>query len=214
MNLPVTITGSGRNEFKGTIYDISPDSAQILYHVSDGINLFPEKETSIKDIKSLQCILHFDLAYGKTVYHVKLQAYPVYLRTVHKDTLAAGMVFSQDDPVENKKVSNFLQYQLEKSFSELEQQKKNKAAADKNTIAKNSARTIKSKNEPHHPEVETIIPVELEELILTTNYSKKDLEIFKQLLIHVMSSLKVIMELTRHINEKINMIEHKISRRT
>lgn len=214
MNLPVTITGSGGNAFKGTLYDISPDSTQIQYHVRDGMNLFPEKASSVKNIKSLSCILEFDLAHGKTVSHVKLPAHPVYLRTVQKDTLAAGMVFSQDNPDENRKISDFLQYQLEKSFAELEQQKNPEGEEDRNSGAKKSAQALKSKKEPEHLEVEAIIPVELEELILTTKYSKKDLELFKQLLIHIMSSLKVIMELTRHINEKINLIEHKISRKS
>ena len=214
MKLPVIITGSGGNMFKGTLCDISPDSAQIQYHVRDGINLFSKKEKDVKDIKSLKCMLQFDLAYSKTVSHVNILALPVYLKTVYKDTLAAGMVFSQEDSVEIHKIVDFLQYQLEKSFSDFEQQNKNKTEEDKGPVVKKTARSMKNRNNPDYSQADIIIPVELEELILTSNYSKKDLEFFKQFLIHIMSSLKVIMELTRHINEKINQIEHKLTRKT
>ena len=109
LDLPVTITGTSGNSFTGTICDLSPDAVQLRYPVKDGLNLFPGKNTRIKDLKSLKCVLQFELVYGETAVQVVLEAYPIYLRAGNENTMSAGMYFSKKNAAtETKKVNNFL----------------------------------------------------------------------------------------------------------
>ena len=59
---------------------------------------------------------------------------------------------------------------------------------------------------------ERIITDELEELVLQMDYPKEQLDPLKDILNRVLNSLRVIQEITRHIDERINQIEHKISK--
>jgi len=210
LHLPVTITGAGGINFTGTIYDLSPDGVQLRYLVKDGIHLFPDKDTGIKDIKSLKCILQFVLGHDETAVQVVLEAYLIYLQAENEDTLSAGMYFSKKNaPAETKKVHDFLFSKLETSYSELEYLK------DKIAEAKTKKENMALQQTPAIPETgetEKNIPAELENLVLTARNANPDLEQFKHLLIHVLSELKVIIELTRNTNERIHIIEHKISK--
>ena len=212
LNLPVTITGSSGNSFTGTLYDLSPDGVQLRYSVKDGLNLFPDKDTHIKDIKSLKCVLQFELAYDETAAQVVLEAYPIYLQAENEDTLSAGMYFSKiNASTETKKVHDFLFSKLATSYSELEYLKDKIAEAEtkKEDMALQQTRAI-----PETRETEKTIPAELEKLVFPTRYASPDLEQFKHLLIHVLSNLKVIIELTRNTNERIHIIEHRIAKKT
>ena len=59
---------------------------------------------------------------------------------------------------------------------------------------------------------ERIITDELEELVLQMDYPKEQLDPLKDILNRVLNSLRVIQEITRHIDERINQIEHKITK--
>lgn len=212
LNLPVTITGSSGNSFTGTLYDLSPDGVQLRYPVKDGINLFPDKDTLTKDIKSLKCVLQFELVYDETAVQVVLEAYPVYLQADNEDTLSAGMSFSKiNAPAETKKVHDFLFSRLATSYSELEYLKDKVAGAE---TKKEDMALPPTPALPETRETEKTLHAELEKLILPTRYAGPELEQFKHLLIHVLSNLKVLIELTRNTNERIHIIEHKISKKT
>jgi len=212
LNLPVIITGAGGNNFTGTIYDLSPDGVQLRYAIKDGLNLFPVINTRISDIKSLKCVLQFELVYDETSVQVVLETYPIYLRAENENTLSAGMYFSKiNAPAESKKVNDFLFHKLETSYSELEYLKDKIAEAQ--TKKEDIALQQNSPN-PEALEAEKNIPAELEKLVSTTRNASPDVEQLKHLLIHVLSSLKVIIELSRNTNERIHIIEHKIAKKT
>ena len=116
-NLPVKVTGAGGNSLKATIHDISPDGAQIRYMISDGLNLFVDEKAQVQDIKTIKFIIEFTLAYKGEKINVKLQARPVYIRTVSQRVMAAGILFMDSDLTELKKVSDYLFYQLEMSYT-------------------------------------------------------------------------------------------------
>ena len=211
LQLPVTITGAGGNSFTGTIYDLSPDGVQIRYSVKEGINLFPDNNKDVKDIKSLKCILQFELPHDKTAVRVTLEAYPIYLRAENEDTLSTGMNFSNtNETAETKKVNEFLFSNLEASYSELEYLKDRIAGA----AAKKDMASKQITDEPETPATEKKLPAGLENLVLTARYPNPDLEQFKHLLVQVLSELKVIIELTRNTNERIHIIEHKLTKKT
>lgn len=205
-NLPVTITGSNGEKFNGVLHDISPDGIQVRFAVSDGTRLFPDKQTTVEDAKALKCNLQFDLAYKESVSHISINAYPVYLRPVSKNILAAGMFFSDETLSENKKISDYLFYQLRDSYTDKEYVEMDHVKTGKETV-------VESKKQSTETEDEKILPDDLAELILQVEYPKANLELFKQLLYRVLTSLKVIQETTRHIDERIHIIEHKLSRK-
>ena len=88
---------------------------------------------------------------------------PVYLRSISEDTLAVGMLFADDEMAENKKVSDFLFYQLELSFWDLEMQQES---------------TTKTKSDHH--EKKTHPSFDPEELISNTGRTRTDMELLKQ----------------------------------
>lgn len=210
LQLPVTITGAGGKSFAGNIYDLSPDGVQVRYAVRDGINLFPDNHKDVKNIKSLKCFLQFELPHDENPVGVVLEAYPIYLRAENEDTLSTGMYFSNNnEATETKKVNEFLFSKLEASYSELEHLKDRiaEAAAKKNKAPQQTA------GKPEAPVTERKLPAELEDLVSAAHYAGSDLDQFKHLLIQVLSELKVIIELTRNTNERIHLIEHKISKK-
>lgn len=212
MNLPVSVTGPGGKKFKGVIYDISPDGVQLRFAISEGEKLYPDGGTHEDDMQAMQSTLRFDLAYRKTVDHVVINAHPAYFRALDDDARATGMFFGEENLAENKKISDFLFYQLQLSYADIEQkkidQREDEEAADpgiKQTI-------IETRVHTDGPLPEKFISEELENLILQLDYPKEHLEPLKEIMYRVMTNLKVIQELTRHIDERINLIEHKISR--
>ena len=212
-NLPITITGSNGERFNGVLHDISPDGIQVRFAASDGSRLFPDKQTTNEDAKALKCNLQFDLAYKESVSHIRINAFPVYLRPVSKNILAAGMFFSDEALSENKKISDYLFYQLRDSYTDKEYVVKDHVEPGKDTVMNIQGAVVESKKQSPETEQEKIIPDELAELILQVEYPKENLELFKQLLYRVLTGLKVIQETTRHIDERIHIIEHKLSRK-
>lgn len=213
-NLPVTITGSNGEIFNGILHDISPDGIQIRFAISDGSRLFPDRQTAIEDIKSLKCTLQFDLAYKQSVSHIRIDAYPVYLRPVSKTIFAAGMFFNDENLSENKKISDFLFYQLKESYAEKEYVKKDDKEIRKEAVLGMQRTVIQGKKQSTEADDEKIITDELDELILQVEYPKDSMEVLKQLLYRILSNQKVILETTRHIDERIHLIEHKLSRKS
>ena len=212
-NLPVTITGSNGEIFKGILHDISPDGIQIRFSASDGARLFPGKQTAIEDINSLICNLQFDLAYKQSVSHITIDAYPVYLRPVSKNIFAAGMFFSDEKLSENKKISDFLFFQLQESFADQELVKKDVKETRKEPEVNIQRTVIQGKKELPQAGSENIIPDDLDDLVLQVEYPQASLEVLKQLLYRVLSSLKAIQETTRQIDERIHVLENRISRK-
>ena len=212
MNLPVTVTGPDGTKFKAVIYDMSPDGVQIRHDVNVGREMFQEKESSTEDLLKSHSLLQFDLAYSKTVDHVRIKSRCAYLRPIDDDTLASGLFFSEENLEENKKISDFLFYQLQLSYADLEQKKTD--LQENNVDAGPGIRQtiIETRVQSDAPIPEKFISDELEDLILQLEYPKEHLEPLKDIMYRVMASLKVIQELTRHIDERINLIEHKISR--
>jgi hypothetical protein len=213
MNLPVLIIWADDNRYNGVLQDISPDGARVRLPSAKRINQLSDTESPVEKIKSMKCLLLFDLAYNENIYHIRLGAYPVYLEKAMGETVLSGMLFSEDDLSENKKVSDFLFYQLAQSFIESGRQpdietgtkpvKKTKEKAKSAATGGLSLQNVSVKG----------IPAELNELILNVEHSKADLEPLKILLIRIISSLQTIQETTRHIDEKIRALEHRVSRK-
>lgn len=212
MNLSVAVTGQDEEKFKGIIHDISPDGVQVRYGISDGEKLFSEKEGSTEDLHATASVLQFDLAYGKTVAHVRIYARCAYLRPIDDDTLASGMFFSEENLEENKKISDFLFYQLQLSYVDIEQKKNDHTEHGEETGPGIRQTIIETRVQTNGPISEKLITGELEDLILQLDYPKEHLEPLKEIMYRVMASLKVIQEITRHIDERISLIENKISR--
>lgn len=212
MNLPAMIIGPDGKKFKGLLHDISPDGTQVRFSVKNKFIVKEDNKSPVEKIKSMKCVLLFDLTYSGNIFHIRLAAYPVYLSQIDEKTMAAGMIFSEDNLSENKKISDFLFYQFALSFMDTEHQEEIKpdkkltsTAKAKITEVKNMlANTDEGKEKPLHPE--------LNELLLNIDYSKTDLELLKVLLFRVLGSLQTIQEMVRHIDERIRALEHKISR--
>ncbi len=210
MNMPIIIIGPDGKKFKGLLHDISPDSAQVKLSTSKGIKMVPDMESPMEKIKSMKCTLLFDLAYSGNIAHVKLGAYPLYLSQINNGKTASGMLFSEDDLAENKKVSDFLFYQLAMSFIESEYQVENKPKKIPAIEAKE--KIIEVKKLQVQKEESRNIPSELNELVLNIDHSKTDLELLKVLLYRVLNNLHTIQETARHIEERIRALEHKTLR--
>lgn len=211
---PVTITGPGGDTCKGVLYDLSPDGTQIRFSAGDGTRMLPGRQMAGKDTNSLEFGLQFDLTFNKNIHHIRINAHPVYLRTVGKKSVAAGMFFSEEKLAENKKISDFLFYQLQDAYVEKEDTRKKYVTSEINTAGDPHRTVIKGSEQAAGTDAEKIIPDDLEELVLQVEYPKENLELFKQLLYRVLTSLKVIQETTRHIDERIHILEHKISRKS
>jgi hypothetical protein len=211
MNLAVTVSGPGGGKFKGVIHDMSPDGVQIRYEISEGMKIYPDKESSAKELHAMGSTLQFDLAYSKTVAHVRIDAHPAYLRSMDNATLACGMFFREDKLAENKKISDFLFHQLQLSYADIDQKKHEPQEQGLGTGIRQTI--IQTQKQADGPAPELLISDELEQLILQVDYPKAQLEPLKDIMYRVLTSLKVIQEITRHIDERINLIEHKISRR-
>jgi hypothetical protein len=120
------------------------------------------------------------------------------------------MIFSEDDLAENKKVSDFLFYQLALSYTDTEcpagnKPEKKPAVAEKGKITEMGNLQIQKI-------VSGNVPLELSELVLNIDHSHTDLELLKVLLFRVLSSLQTIQETARHIDERLRALEHKTLR--
>jgi hypothetical protein len=209
-NLPVMITGPGGNKFKGILNDISPDGTQVRFHKKNRFNVENDNKSPVEKIKSMKCVLLFDLTYSENIFQVRLAAYPVYMNHLDDQTIAAGMIFSEEDLAENKKVSDFLFYQLALSFTDTDSQTGEKVEKKPEATEKENIKEVKKLR------IKTVeksnIPLELSELVLSIDHSHTDLELLKVLLFRVLGSLQTIQETARHIDERLRALEQKSSR--
>ena len=212
MNLSVTVIAPDREKFRGVIHDISPDGVQMRYDDSASVKLLHGKDPTEQTLRSMKTTLHFDLAYSKTVAHVKIEAIPAYLRSIDDDTIACGMFFSEANLTENKKISDFLFHQLQMSYADMELKKNDPQLKVKEHATPIHQTVIQTTKQSGDANPERIITDELEELVLQMDYPKEQLDPLKDILNRVLNSLRVIQEITRHIDERINQIEHKISK--
>jgi len=212
MNLSVTVIAPNREKFRGVIYDISPDGVQMRYDDSASIKLLHGKDPTEQTLRSMRTTLQFDLAYSKTVTHVKIEATPAYLRSIEDDTISCGMFFSEANLTENKKISDFLFNQLQVSYADMEQKRNEPQRTDKEPTIPIHQTVIQTSMQSDDSVPDKFISDKLEDLVLQMNYPKEQLDPLRDILNRVLSNLKVIQEITRHIDERINLIEQKISR--
>lgn len=212
MNLSVTVNAQNRGKFRGVISDISPDGVQMRYDTSETAKLMPGEQAGESELRSIRTTLHFDLAYSKTVAHVKIDAQPVYLRSIDDDTMTCGMFFSEANLTENKKISDFLFYQLQVSYADMELKKNDLQGIVREPAAPIHQTVIQTTKQSGNSFSESLISDELEELVLQLDYPKEQLDPLKDILNRVLNTLRVIQEITRHIDERINQIEHKITK--
>lgn len=208
--LPVMIIGPDGKKFKGLLNDISPDGTQAGFSVKNKLTVKADNKSPIEKIKSMKCILLFDLAYSENIFHVRLAAYPVYISQLDDKTIVAGMIFSENDLAENKKISDFLFYQLALSFTDTEYPAGNKP--EKKPAVAEKDKITEVENLQIQKVVSGNVPLELSELVLNIDHSHTDLELLKVLLFRVLSSLQTIQETARHIDERLRALEHKTLR--
>lgn len=213
MHLPVTITSTTGEKLKAYIYNLSPDGIQIRYTVNDKIDMFQELISHDENTKSGKCNLKFDLGFTNSIAHVDIDAYPVYSTPVGENEMACGMFFSEKKLSENKKISNFLFYQLQSSFAELEYLKEENDDEGNEQLITARRTVIENTQKSNNIGDVKGIGNELNELILQIGGSNVQLEPIKQILFHILSSLKANLEVSRHIDERINHLEHRLSRR-
>lgn len=211
MKIPAKVTGHDGNTIDATLYDLSPEGAQVRYSVSEGVNLFSTGEgTSGKDSMNLQCLLQFRLELSGEQHPVKIHARSVYLRPVDKKTLASGLFFDRDDHDEKKKIRDYLYIQLAESFAEIEEEQLQKyrlgPGSVKTTPPERDREDKAKERNKKNPATEPA------ENLQETTSARSDMEYLKQELVRVQSSLKVIQETTRHIDEKLALLEQKIMR--
>lgn len=212
MNLSVTVIAPNREKFRGVIYDISPDGVQMRYDDSASAKLLHGKDPTEQTLRSMSTTLHFDLAFSKTVDHVKIEATPAYLRSIDDDTIACGMFFSEANLTENKKISDFIFHQLQVAYADMDLKKNDPQITDEGTRPTIHQTVIQTTKQSDDAPTDKFISDELEELILQMDYPKEQLDPLKDIMNRILSNLKVIQEITRHIDERINLIEQKISR--
>ena len=212
MNLSVTVIAPNREKFRGVIYDISPDGVQMRYDDSASAKLLHGKDPTEQTLRSMSTTLHFDLAFSKTVDHVKIEATPAYLRSIDDDTIACGMFFSEANLTENKKISDFIFHQLQVAYADMDLKKNDPQITDEETRPTIHQTVIQTTKQSDDAPTDKFISDELEELILQMDYPKEQLDPLKDIMNRILSNLKVIQEITRHIDERINLIEQKISR--
>lgn len=212
MNLSVTVIAPDREKFRGVIYDISPDGVQMRYDDSASAKLLHGKDPTEQTLRSMSTTLHFDLAFSKTVAHVNIGATPAYLRSIDDDTIACGMFFSEANLAENKKISDFIFHQLQVSYADMDLKKNDPQMTDIETTAPIHEEVIPAGKQSDEAPADKIISDELEQLVLQMDYPKEQLDPLKDIMNRVLNNLKVIQEITRHIDERINLIEQKISR--
>lgn len=205
MGIPAKATGPGGQTIDVTLYDLSPESAQIRFPIAGGSDLFLNKTTPIEEIKSLLFSICFKLNYKNITSEIELNAHPVYLRTVDDKTMSSGILFIENKWEEMKKVSDYLFYQLESSFSDVELLKKFKR--EESAGQPSSQKTDANEKEKHGPVEEPITPVP------GKSKTESDIEFLKAEMVRISASLKVIQELAKHIDEKVLLLEHKLSRR-
>ena len=212
MNLPVTLVTPAQRIVRGFVSNISPDGIQLRYkaYAADGVQL---EISSVQVVETYTYNLQFDLALVESVAHVNINAHPVYQQVVKEGEVVCGMFFSEEDLAENKKISDFLFYQLQASFNEFEYVQQEDKTTDEEPVTKVHRTVIENTRPLMDSDIVKSISEEVDELVLQMNYPKTYLEPVKLLLFRILTSLKVIQELIRHSDERIRNLEHKLSRR-
>lgn len=207
MNASSQAIGPDGQSIAIVLYDLSPESAQIQFSIRDGKKLFPNTVTA-EEIKALQFSVLFELNYKDVTSTLNLNARPVYLRTIDDKTMASGIMFVNNKWEEMKKVSDFLFYQLESSFYDPDLVKKfiskNKTETAGGTIDKGEDKAAKTP-------ASTVTGDKSPSL---KDKAESDLEFVKTEIIRLAASMKSIQEITRHIDEKMQILEQKISRKS
>lgn len=215
-NLPVKVTGAGGKILKATLHDISPDGAQIRYMISEGLNLFLSENARVEEIKSVKCTLEFVLGSREEKVSVKLTARPVYIRTVSQRVMTAGMMFTDNDLSELKKVSDYLFHQIEKSYSGMEgvieaepQEGQNAKPTDsdppvlkeKESVpeAANDERGKERESQPEQP---------------VTQPPKIDLESLHKEVRRLASNQKILLETIRRFDDRMLKIEEILTKKS
>jgi hypothetical protein len=212
MQLPVAVTGPDGRKIKGSIRNISPGGAQISYAPTKGKIILQPDASALDTAKSGLYTLNFDLSYEDAVARVRIGAYPVYTQSAKEDEQVCGMIFSEKKLSENKKISDFLFYQLQVSFTDLEY------AKDVDPEAEDEAEDLIERTLVERARMDDAsdkvagISEELNALIVQLGHPSTHLDAIKQLLINILSILKANQEISRHINERIHHILQKLSK--
>ena len=196
MNLPATITGVEGIPVAAIIHDLSPDGAQIRYRPADQKNLFSKKELESRETDQRDLLLNFRLQ-GEKQSDISVVAVPVYVHTLSKSTVAAGVFFDEKEKGARQLIKDFLYLQLEMTFMDMD---------DIQDTGKKFGPVVEIKQE----EVINIKQVDDEP---QKKVSKPGMEGLKQEMIRIQSSLKAIQETIRHVDEKISRLEQKIARK-
>lgn len=207
LDLPVAITNSGGEILNADIYNISPDGIQIRYKVNDGVDIFRDLTSSEEDFSIVNCNLEFDLEYPDKVDHIKIDAFPLYIDPVDNEEMACGMLFSDKELPENKKISDFLFFQLQASFAELEYATEN---SDQPVISARST-VVEGPGTSSISEEIKGISQELDELILLMDNSNTDTEPMRQILLQLLNRLRSNQETLRLIDERISRIQKDLT---
>ena len=210
MDLPAKIIGPDKNYIDVTLYDLSPDSAQIRFLIRDGSGLFQNKSKSAREIEALKFIIHFELDFKGTSIPVNLNSHPIYLRTVDDEMMAAGMLFIENALSETKKVSDFLFFQFESSFTDSLYYPRNKRDRTGLTAKKEMK---KIKNGKHGSSGAKHEPGLTGEEQTGQIHADSDMEYLKREFARMTALMKVIQETTRHIDERIYILESKLERK-
>lgn len=203
-NLPVKVTGAGGKILKATFHDISPDGAQVRYLISEGMNLFVDEKARAEEIKSVRCTIEFVLAYRGENISVKLHARPVYLRTVSQRVISTGLLFVDNDLAELKKVSDFLFYRLELSYSNIE----NRGESD--VIAKPPGETVNTLPAPQAEIPQAAGAVLPEAKAAASGQPKIDMEFLHTEIRRLASGQKILLENIRRLDDRMHKIEQTL----
>lgn len=204
MNIPAKLTGPDGQKMDVTLYDLSPESAQIRFPVTAEPDGFLNRAIPKEEVKLLQFSVSFELSYRNDSTQVNVNAHPVYLRTVDDKALASGILFVENKWEEMKKISNYLFYQLENAFSDAEILKKFKPEEPPENLdvnngeENNSAGNHQSATGENHKSG-------------GNTRTQSDIEFLKTEMIRITAGLKTIQETTRNIDEKVLLLEKKLS---
>ena len=160
-------------------------------------------------MENIKLVINFELNYKGTSIPVSLNSHPVYLRTVDDVTMAAGMLFIENELSEIKKVSDFLFFQFETSFTDSLYHPRKKHEFD-NTKGKGGPQTDNNIIPGADIPAEHGFP---EPQHTNAVFAGSDMDYLKTEMARLTALMKVIQETTRHIDERIYILESKLDRK-
>ena len=212
MQLPVAVSGPNGMKLKGYICNLSPSGAQIRYTASKGAHVIEPVTAAADTTQPGPYTLKFDLGYVNAVSRVKITAHIAYTHPLKDNEHVCGMIFSEKKLPENKKISDFLFYQLQASFAELEHAMEDEPVTQDEAKETTQVTVIEKKGTERLTDEATGISKELEALFVQLGQPSTHLEAIKQLLVNITSSLKANQEISRHIDERISHLVQKLSK--